>query len=83
MTYKCLKCGAVNDIPQDKNLNEVVCNSCKAPLTSRNSESDGSTSAAVGLIGGAALGASIGGPVGAIIGGILGGFIGNEAKGVG
>ncbi len=83
MTYKCIKCGAVNDIPHYKNLNEAVCHSCKTPITSQSSETNGSTSAAVGLIGGAALGASIGGPVGAIIGGIVGGLLGKEAKGVG
>ena len=83
MTYRCKKCGTINNIPQDAKLDEVICDACKTPLVSRNLEDDGSTSAAVGLIGGAALGASIGGPVGAIIGGILGGFIGKEAKGVG
>ncbi len=43
----------------------------------------GETSAAVGLIGGAALGAAIGGPVGAIVGAVIGVIVGKEAKGVG
>ena len=43
----------------------------------------GSNSAAVGLVGGAALGAAVGGPVGAIVGGVVGAMLGKEHKGVG
>ena len=49
----------------------------------KQSGGDGEASAAVGLIGGAALGAAVGGPIGAIIGGILGGIVGKNSKGVG
>lgn len=81
MKYKCVNCGAINQIPDDHSPNGYCCYSCKSRLPEQ--PADGSTSAAVGLIGGAALGASIGGPVGAIVGGIIGALIGKESKGVG
>ncbi len=84
MRYRCTKCGTINHIPKGKDPERYVCHACEARLpVVPEPESDGSLSAAVGLMGGAALGASIAGPVGAIIGGILGGLIGKEAKGVG
>jgi hypothetical protein len=46
-------------------------------------DSAGETSAAVGMIGGAALGAAIAGPPGAIIGAVVGAIIGRQSKGVG
>jgi hypothetical protein len=46
-------------------------------------QSNGVTSQAVGMIGGAALGAAIGGPVGAVVGSVLGAILGKESKGVG
>lgn len=82
MKSKCIKCGSINELPDGKDPTHFICYNCKTPLPPLQ-ESDGETSAVVGLIGGAALGASIGGPVGAIIGGILGGLIGKESKGVG
>jgi DNA-directed RNA polymerase subunit RPC12/RpoP len=82
MKYKCSNCGTINEVAAGKDSTRFVCYSCKTPLPSK-PESEGETSAVVGLIGGAALGASIAGPVGAIIGGILGGIIGKESKGVG
>nr|VFK38331.1 MAG: hypothetical protein BECKTC1821D_GA0114238_100437 [Candidatus Kentron sp. TC] len=82
MKYVCHHCGTLNEIPDRAPPSKYLCVSCSRPL-SHAPKASGDTSAAVGMIGGAALGASIGGPVGAIIGGIIGGFIGKEAKGVG
>nr|VFK39762.1 MAG: hypothetical protein BECKTC1821E_GA0114239_100541 [Candidatus Kentron sp. TC] len=82
MKYVCRHCGALNDVPDGEPPARYPCASCSQPL-SRVPNTSGDTSAAVGMIGGAALGAAIGGPGGAIIGGIIGGFIGKEAKGVG
>nr|VFK54245.1 MAG: hypothetical protein BECKTC1821F_GA0114240_100484 [Candidatus Kentron sp. TC] len=82
MKYVCRHCGALNDLPDREPPAKYLCESCSRPL-SYAPKASGDTSAAVGVIGGAALGASLGGPVGAIIGGIIGGFIGKEAKGVG
>ena len=80
--YKCNRCGKLNDLPEGASHPNQVCGNCKKPL-SRSEKANGDTSAAVGLIGGAALGASLFGPVGAIVGGIVGGILGKESKGVG
>ncbi len=82
MKYKCRHCNNVSDIPDGESPAKYRCGHCN------NSFKDavkvtGEASAAVGLIGGAALGASIGGPVGAILGGVLGALLGKESKGVG
>ncbi len=82
MKYKCRNCNELNDIPEGDSCSNYVCGNCQQPLHNAQ-EASGDTSAAVGLIGGAALGASIGGPVGAIIGGIIGGLLGKDSKGVG
>ena len=56
----------------------------KAPYLQRSKPAGyGSNSAAVGLVGGAALGAAVGGPVWAIVGGVVGTILGKEYKGVG
>ena len=82
MKFKCERCGTINEVPDGQNSTQFVCYSCGAflPATAIN---DGSTSAAVGMIGGAALGASIGGPLGAVIGGVIGAILGKESKGIG
>jgi DNA-directed RNA polymerase subunit RPC12/RpoP len=82
MQYQCSNCSAINDVPKGKEPSTFMCHNCGKQLSGL-PHTDGSTSAAVGLVGGAALGAAIGGPVGAIIGGILGGILGKESKGVG
>jgi|GEM_PF-2975504 len=82
MKYKCAHCGVLNNIPRTESRANLLCTSCSKTLLNA-TEASGETSAAVGMIGGAALGASLGGPVGAIIGGILGGILGKESKGVG
>jgi DNA-directed RNA polymerase subunit RPC12/RpoP len=82
MKYKCSNCNELNDIPEGNLCSHHTCSNCHRPLHNAQ-EITGDTSAAVGLIGGAALGASIGGPVGAIIGGIIGGLLGKDSKGVG
>lgn len=82
MKYKCEHCNTINEVPEGKNGSQFLCHRCGSRLPS-NPISDGSTSAAVGMIGGAALGASIGGPVGAVIGGVLGAILGKESKGIG
>lgn len=79
MRVECNNCGAMNKLPSDKGDQQYRCYNCKAYLPERS----GDTSAAVGMIGGAALGAAIGGPPGALIGGVVGGIIGKESKGVG
>ena len=81
--YKCTKCGAINNAPQKwEKGTQYVCHSCNSELEPLK-QGSGETSAAVGLIGGAALGASIGGPAGAIIGGVVGAVLGKNAKGLG
>lgn len=82
MKLKCQKCEAINEVPNDKDGTSFVCHNCGTRLPDK-STNDGSTSSAVGMIGGAALGASIGGPVGAVVGGILGAILGKESKGLG
>lgn len=79
MNVVCLKCGKVSSIP-DRDSNTVYrCYNCGAFVQRPTGES----SAAVGLVGGAALGAAIGGPVGAVIGAVIGAILGKESKGVG
>ena len=80
-TIRCGTCGARNVLPKEARRDELGCFRCGADL--KPAPQPGDTSAAVGLIGGAALGAAIGGPVGAIVGGLLGAVLGREAKGVG
>lgn len=82
MKYKCRHCGQVSEIPGGSAPANYRCGNCKNSFKDAEKVT-GETSAAVGLIGGAALGASIGGPVGAIVGGILGAILGKESKGVG
>ncbi|EKO3933757.1 hypothetical protein GAW91_004444 [Vibrio fluvialis] len=82
MKYKCKHCGQVSEIPDGNSPENYLCGNCNNSFNGAEKVT-GDTSAAVGLIGGAALGASIGGPVGAIVGGILGAIIGKESKGVG
>ncbi len=82
MKYKCSKCNAICEIPDEAAPESYTCHKCQNTLTN-STKATGDTSSAVGLIGGAALGASIGGPVGAIIGGVLGAILGKESKGVG
>jgi ribosomal protein S27E len=77
MNVKCGKCGAMNNVPNSDQ--QYRCYSCGAYLP----QPSGDTSAAVGLIGGAALGAAIGGPPGALIGAVIGLVLGSTAKGVG
>lgn len=82
MKFKCKSCGTINQVPDGQQGSSYRCYKCHSALPDE-STNDGSTSAAVGLIGGAALGASIGGPAGAVVGGILGALLGKESKGVG
>ncbi|ENM5740190.1 TPA: hypothetical protein I7221_21895 [Vibrio vulnificus] len=82
MKYKCRHCGQVSEIPDGSAPASYRCGNCSNSFKDAEKVT-GETSAAVGLIGGAALGASIGGPVGAIVGGILGAILGKESKGVG
>lgn len=77
----CPHCGANNRVPNSPALT-FACWQCSGEFR-LSAPSTGETSAAVGLIGGAALGAAIFGPVGAVIGGILGAVIGKESKGLG
>ncbi len=84
MKYKCESCSAISKIPDDQNGSDFLCHNCQKRLPSNPIPiENGEASAAVGLIGGAALGASIGGPVGAVIGGIVGAVLGKNAKGLG
>ena len=80
-TYRCCECGKPNEIPQGADASEYVCYDCDSRLA--RGKKSGETSAAVGMIGGAALGAAIAGPPGAVVGGIVGALIGKESKGVG
>jgi len=82
MNVKCPNCGRMNNVPSSPTDGQFRCYQCGSFLPKRAAPA-GETSAAVGLIGGAALGAAIGGPVGAMIGAIVGAVIGSEAKGVG
>lgn len=82
MKYKCGRCNALCEIPDEAEPSSYTCHKCNHRLSNAK-PATGDTSAVVGLIGGAALGASIGGPVGAIVGGILGAAIGKDTKGVG
>ena len=78
--YKCTKCGKINRGPDKwEEGTQYVCHSCDGELEPLK-QGSGETSAAVGLIGGAALGASIGGPAGAVIGGVVGAVIGGYAS---
>lgn len=88
MQVQCSSCGTTNNVGPKREGTHYQCGNCSAPLPDAPEvpevpESNGETSAAVGLLGGAALGAALGGPVGAIIGGIVGGILGKNAKGVG
>lgn len=83
MNVRCRNCGRINLIPpRDDRRKRLRCYQCGAFLPVPNRQG-GETSAAVGLIGGAALGAALGGPAGAIIGGAIGLVLGREAKGLG
>ena len=82
MKSRCESCGTLNQVPDREEGSNFICYACGSKLTTISSN-DGSTSAAVGMIGGAALGASIAGPAGAVIGGVLGAILGKESKGVG
>lgn len=81
MNIRCSNCGHMNSVPRRSRNVQYKCYHCGAFLPKPNTSGD--TSAAVGLIGGAAVGAAIAGPFGAIIGGIVGAVLGREAKGVG
>ena len=82
VNVRCANCGLDNAVP-DKSVGvQYRCYNCGAFLPVA-PQPTGETSAAVGLIGGAALGAAIGGPPGALIGAILGAIVGGQAKGVG
>jgi len=80
MIVRCSNCGQLNSVPDGPKSVAYYCYNCGAFLP-RVTAPSSDTSAAVGLIGGAALGAAIGGPVGAIIGAVIGTIIGREAKG--
>lgn len=82
MNISCPNCKHINAVPDSAQNIQYRCYSCGAFLP-KPTDQPGDTSAAVGLIGGAALGAAIAGPVGAIIGAVVGAVIGHEAKGVG
>ena len=80
MNVRCSTCGQPNSVPDQPGETTYYCYNCGAFLPMPAPPSS-DTSAAVGLIGGAAFGAAIGGPVGAIIGAVIGTIIGREAKG--
>ena len=82
MEIKCIKCGAISRVSNYRPEYRYRCPNCGSWLP-RSNEPTGETSAAVGLIGGAALGAAIGGPPGALIGAVVGAILGSTAKGVG
>jgi len=82
MLVKCKTCGTHSDRPPANDGLTYRCPSCSAVLPTE-AEPDGSTSAAVGAFGGAALGASIAGLPGAIFGFVLGAIAGKSSKGVG
>jgi len=84
MNVRCANCGTVNSVGARQPGTRYRCASCRAFLPSPPpKEEGGETSAAVGLLGGAALGAALGGPPGAVIGAIVGAILGKSAKGVG
>lgn len=85
LEYQCTKCNTVNSAPAEQERGATyVCHECGGQLKPvPQSESNGDTSMAVGLLGGAAIGAAIGGPPGAIIGGIVGAAAGRKYKGLG
>lgn len=78
---QCTRCGAINRVAPASSGGQFQCHRCGAFLPG--AVGDGETSAAVGLIGGAALGAAIGGAPGAIIGAVLGSLVGKNSRGVG
>ncbi len=82
MNVRCSNCGQSNSVPDQPGAAAYYCYNCRALLPAAALPSN-DTSAAVGLIGGAAFGAALGGPIGAIIGAVIGNIIGREAKGVG
>lgn len=82
MNIKCQNCGTVNRVASPPGSGKYRCGHCGAFLPQPTS-GNGDTSAAVGLMGGAALGAALGGPIGAIVGGVIGAILGKESKGVG
>lgn len=84
MNVRCTNCGAVNSVGAPIEGRQYRCGNCGAFLPAVPPEGQaGDTSAAVGLLGGAALGAAVAGPPGAIIGAIVGAILGKNAKGVG
>jgi len=82
VNVRCSNCGTENAVPDKPTGLRYQCFRCGAFLP-QPTPPTGETSAAVGLIGGAALGAAIAGPPGALIGAILGAIIGGQSKGVG
>jgi outer membrane lipoprotein SlyB len=82
MNVRCGKCGTVNSVGASQPGTRYRCGECSAFLPPAKEEG-GDTSAAVGLLGGAALGAALGGPPGAVIGAIVGAILGKSAKGIG
>jgi len=82
MEVRCNNCKSINQISAESENVRYKCGKCGAFLPSP-IQSNGDTSQAVGMIGGAALGAAIGGPVGAIVGGVIGAILGKESKGLG
>lgn len=82
MNVKCTECGTVNSVGPRQPGQHYLCGKCGTALPPA-SKDEGDTSAAVGLLGGAALGAAMAGPPGALIGAIVGAILGKAAKGVG
>lgn len=70
------RCAAATTVP----LDNLVCWKCHHWILPRAAQRQASSTATVGLIGGAALGAGVGGPFGAIVGGILGALIGSGGR---
>lgn len=84
MNVRCTNCGTVNSVEPAGEGTKYRCGNCGAFLPSHQPQwQPGDTSAAVGLLGGAALGAAIAGPPGALIGAIVGAILGKNVKGVG
>jgi hypothetical protein len=77
MDVVCSQCGRGYKVPSAGG--PYRCGRCGSFLP-RSNGSNGDTSVAVGVIGGAAFGAAIAGPVGAIVGGVLGGVLGRNAR---
>ena len=82
MRIECTECGSINTVPSEAENKRFRCFNCDS-LLPQHPKDEGETSAAVGLIGGAALGAAVGGPFGAVVGAIIGAILGKEAKGLG